>query len=1111
MALAEQATSAVDPLGAPAVRVRPVPIPDRPAPDPSGDDLGAAYLNARDDADRNQALDWLLQGSVDTGPGAGSPAAAALPAPPAPTALERAGSIASDIGRGIVEAPRQALGGVSDAIHAVFTGLDSLAGWLNKNVADLTYEPVETGAAPVDQLLTNPLQAFAGPADPAERGFPAAESGTGGVVRSASQFLTGFIPAVRALKAAGAGNLAAAAAGGAAADFAVFGPHEERLSNLWQEMGLPQNALTDYLAADPADSEIEGRFKNALEGAGLGGMAEGVFWAARLLRDARRARTAAEGLTGQPAPPASAAGEAAAIAERDLLLLGDPTKPLIQEAPAETGAAMLRGVDGPAGERAVNINLARINTADDVKSAIDEASRLYAGSIDEARRGVQSNEETARLAAALNMTPEELLRRRGGEAFNAEQALAARQILVSSGEQLVAFARKAQGVDATEADLVAFRRALSLHAGIQEQVSGLTAEAGRALQAFRIGAAGDAGRARQIRDLLEASGGPDATRQMAAKLALLDDPAKINEVARKAWGAKATDVFLEVWINSLLSGPQTHVVNMLSNTMTALWQIPERALAAQISRVTGSNAVVRGEATAQTFGMVQGFREGLIAAGKVLRTGEPADALAKVETRRFRAISAEGLNLSGTPGRAVDFLGEVVRVPGRLLMASDELFKAVGYRMELYAQAYRQAAGEGLDAASAAARVQEIVAHPPENLHLAAIDAARYQTFTQPLGPAGQAIQKAANDVPALRLIIPFIRTPANIMKFVGERSPAAPLMRQFRADVMAGGARRDLALARMSMGSMVMAVGADLTMGGQITGGGPSDPNLRAALRNTGWQPYSIKIGDTYYAYNRLDPLGMTIGLAADTAEILGQTPEAERDSVAAAMVMAVAKNVVSKTYLSGIADLMEVFSDPDRYGPMYLQRYAGTLIPTGVAQVERAVDPTLRDARSMLDQIRSRTPGYSDSLPPRRNLWGEPIVLSGGLGPDIVSPIYTSTEKSSPVDEEIVRNQVSVAMPARVISGVELSPAEYSRYVELAGVPAKAKLEALVSGKDPMSAAYSRASEGPDGGKALTIRSIVNAYREQAKAQMQIEFPELRDAIEAERRRAALQLQGP
>src|SRR5690606_28592282 len=128
---------------------------------------------------------------------------------------------------------------------------------------------------------------------------------------------------------------------------------------------------------------------------------------------------------------------------RDLMLLGDPQKPLIEVTDVVTTATedfIDTAASAPA-ERAVNINLARIETPDDVKRAITTAGKVFADDIDEARRGVQSNEETLRLADALGMTPEQLLSRQRGQSFNAEEAVAARQILVSSGEQLVRLAK----------------------------------------------------------------------------------------------------------------------------------------------------------------------------------------------------------------------------------------------------------------------------------------------------------------------------------------------------------------------------------------------------------------------------------------------------------------------------------------------------------------------------------------------------------------------------------------------------------------------------------------------------------------------------------------------
>ena len=46
-------------------------------------------------------------------------------------------------------------------------------------------------------------------------------------------------------------------------------------------------------------------------------------------------------------------------------------------------------------------------------------------------------------------------------------------------------------------------------------------------------------------------------------------------------------------------------------------------------------------------------------------------------------------------------------------------------------------------------------------------------------------------------------------------------------------------------------------------------DKEIREQQQSVGFQPYSIKVGDTYIEYGRLDPIGMLIGLVADYGNI--------------------------------------------------------------------------------------------------------------------------------------------------------------------------------------------------------------------------------------------------
>jgi hypothetical protein len=515
--------------------------------------------------------------------------------------------------------------------------------------------------------------------------------------------------------------------------------------------------------------------------------------------------------------------------------------------------------------------------------------------------------------------------------------------------------------------------------------------------------------------------------------------------------------------------------------------------------------------------MVAGARDGMRLGWNALKTGEPTDPLQKMEAENHRAITGEQLGLSGTAGRFVDYVGEGVRVPGRLLTAGDEFFKAVGYRMELHAQAYRQAFNEGLDGDAAAARVMEIIENPPENIKMAATDAARYQTFTNrlpegkmtwvaELGQLAEGARHGKTIGPYVRVIVPFVRTPTNIMSYLLERTPLALTSQTIRDDIAAGGARRDLALGKIATGSMVMAVTAELAMAGQITGAGPVDSKMRNILRETGWQPYSIKVGDTYYAYNRLDPIGGLLGLSADMTEILGQTTDADADEVAVAAVLAISQNMASKTYLSGVFDFIEaVFmasTDPESANwklMNWLNRLGGSMVPSVFAAIERQISPEISATYDVIDRIKSRIPGMSAGLPPRRNIFGEVIVPSGGLGPDIISPIYTNEAKDNPVADEMVRQQVPIGMPRRTVNGVDLDAEQYDQYVlyyageGLAkGVPKlKTALGSLI--KSP---GYRNATDGPDGGKSLLIRSIFANYRSAAQKKLFQENAELNQA---------------
>tara|TARA_R110002124_G_scaffold287185_2_gene471073 strand:+ start:1261 stop:5709 length:4449 start_codon:yes stop_codon:yes gene_type:complete len=727
--------------------------------------------------------------------------------------------------------------------------------------------------------------------------------------------------------------------------------------------------------------------------------------------------------------------------------------------------------DWPAesGGKVGNINVDKLDSPQAITRAL-RASHDAVGGFDPATRGVVTHEATARLASDLGMTADQLLTRRKGQALNAEEALAARRILARSGNDMVNLAKRVKNAGDNPGDelLSEFRRAWVRHVAIQEQVSGATAEAGRALQAFRIAADSRDAPANVLRGLVGSAGGPRRIQDAADQiLDFAEDPGRLNKFSEKALKPGFKDQAVELWYNFLLSGPQTHVVNMTSNTLTALGQLPEHAVAATIGagrRAFNSQATDRvlfSELGARSFGLLQGTKEGMRQMFRTFRTGEPSDAVTKVEDLAQKAI----------PGK----VGEVLRIPTRALAAEDELFKAMARRMELSGLAVRQAGKEGLRGKAAKDRAAELVANPTDDMLQRSFDYGRYLTFTRPLGPVGTKISGVTQDLPILKAILPFVRTPTNLFKFSIERSPLAPIMKEYRKEIAAGGARRDLALARSMVGSGMGAMMAKAAADGLITGAPPSDQARERLLRADGWQPYSFKVGDKYYSYLRLDPFASTIGTAADLATLGNGMSEKQQQDGATLLVASIMSNMASKTWLSGMTDFLSALDDPERNADWFLKRLAGSAaVPTGVAQAARYMDPTFRESQTTGEYIQSRIPGMGASLPSKRDFWGQPIVGEGGLGPDAISPIWESTRRNDLATNELLRVGVRSGPPQRG----DMTGHQYSDFQERAGTMAKASIGALI--QTPQYQAISKDE------KEKIIKKIISESRRKAKKGM-------------------------
>jgi len=332
---------------------------------------------------------------------------------------------------------------------------------------------------------------------------------------------------------------------------------------------------------------------------------------------------------------------------------------------------------------------------------------------------------------------------------------------------------------------------------------------------------------------------------------------------------------------------------------------------------------------------------------------------------------------------------------------------------------------QGLRGDALSTHIAEFIHNPPADYLKQADAHAKYVTLQQELDPAGKAIADIRNKIPLIRYFAPFIKTPYNAFKYAFiDRGPIGVLYGESRRSMQrarlpgasqADKAAGDMAMARLIMGNGTAGLMVYLTAEGHITGGGPADDGQRANLRTQGWQPYSIRIPGSeppeYVSYMGLEPFSSTFMLGSDIGEIMmnGSMSDADGEQLAAALAASISTQLTDKTFMSGFSNLISTLNDPTRYANSTAQSLVASLVPRVLSQVEKVgipglieADPVMRATRTYIDEIKAQFPGWSQTLPPRRNVYGQAVTLNGALGPDIISPLYSSVRGPNPADPD-------------------------------------------------------------------------------------------------------------
>ena len=914
------------------------------------------------------------------------------------------------------------------------------------------------------------------------------------LTEGAARFVTGFIGPSKILKGIGlGGNIVKTGlrgmTAGAVTDLTVFDPNEGRLSDMLVEFDSPvlNNAVTQYLATDEDDTEMEGRLKNVLEGMLIGGPLE-ILFGIKAFKKAKKTKDIAEkekiyketgeAIDGLKKKKKNKKVLTKIVEDNKAINTKEYIKKINigeKEAKKQTESFIKKILNTKSFLNSAEV----LKTIDDVSERFDDVTKDYL------QNDVLKNETAEELAKILSRDKEEVLKALPKDAEAAKNAtvrmLASKQVLQElaftlkeTSEQYVkkfgrdtkAWTKQAKEEVALQSEIV--RKTVI---ALKDQIRG----AARTTQAGRIKVARSEGKVLDIEkmvDIIQNFRGDSTTIANLIKDAPLEEV--INSVAKTRY-QRTIEAFNSLYINSLLSGVFTQAINMKSGIYEALIR-PMEQIGGGLARADVRSIRL---GFAQYQGMMMSFGDTIRATGLALKQGDAIlDPLARTQDnleivggKAVRPISGANLGFDGAVGTAIDWIGNVVELPSRLLMTGDELLKQMNYRGRLFTNALDNTMERGLSLSSKEGKenIKRIFdegfdkngsANIKDNsINQKTLDYARESTYTNSLKGGsyldwGAKIQTFLNNSPEFRFMAPFIRTPTNLWRHFGNRIPGFGLLTKQNRDLWNSGDRRARAevLGRQMMGMAYAGYGLHLAtediadkdgkLYPKITGNGPSNFEVKKTWLSMGWQPYSIaqKNEDgsiTYKQYNRMDPRFYILGIIADLKENLININDEQKEDLFSSAALTVFRNASNKTYLRGLSDAMELIASPTENSfSKFFGGVVGNAIPyaslrnqgiPGILEPEKESYET----RGFLDRIIARSGLGEKYLEPRRDiLTGEPIektpsslyLNADGVasfsfwfqGPSLVG--RKIDVKDNPVAFEIARLRIPLGEPQKI-----------------------------------------------------------------------------------------------
>ena len=420
--------------------------------------------------------------------------------------------------------------------------------------------------------------------------------------------------------------------------------------------------------------------------------------------------------------------------------------------------------------------------------------------------------------------------------------------------------------------------------------------------------------------------GLEAMRRLTRALQLSGgDPSKTLRFARTAF-SNLSEVAARNFYNSILSGFKT-----IFRNGSVVYGLIERPTSIIVGGTFNLDPAQVKAGLAGYHSILGSAGEAWRVARRTIQTGVPANQSVNQFVRRSETKNAlETLDqvASTRPEKvAVGFLkwhyavSEYFDFPEKLMMGMDDYFKTILVRQRIDEKATLEAMESGIYDPKKFMELKMTKYANVMDPQTGTIKSAAFKeyaeigTFQSDPGKVANYISGAISAIPGGTWMVPFIRTPTNIITYQLEH---LPVFRSFSKNYRAAKDGGDeLLLAEMNgrqaIGVMAITASAYMAANNLITGDMP-DPRKEPAeyqrWKDLGIKPRSLNAGGAQISYGMVEPLSNIIAASANMTRVINTYGMSEDfgDRLVTALAITIAGSFTEKSYFQGLANLAEL-----------------------------------------------------------------------------------------------------------------------------------------------------------------------------------------------------------